>query len=347
MNWPKEPGEVVTFAIGDVSPSGPFVHVLDDVSLDIVMQELDTIRDFTDYLKKKEDFVRSGRLKHAHGEENLLAYYAIRVNEDGDHDFVVDDASSPITIARDHYKKWISDPQYLAKKEADKTSYVWDKFITLFTDNMLNGTSITLDDHKFELSKNELGVRYMALEMRFRRRSHGEAIMGALEKGINEDSFFRMMLSPAESKDNETAFFIMTFKYQDWMEEKGGYEQYRRKRTERATIYAHGVLEKYPHLKRVVGISREPPEQGRGVSEDLIYAEQSDWTDEERQLIQVNCKKLGVLQRPLKMQPVDDDEYPQLTQIVFGRSTSSNRPPLTRKQRRKQASVLRKGRRKK
>ncbi len=101
-----------------------------------------------------------------------------------------------------------------------------------------------LTNHKFELSKNELGVRYMALEMRFRRRSHGED-HGSLERGISQDAFFRMMLAPADARDNETAFFIMTFKYQDWMEEKGGYEQYRRKRTERAMIYAHGALEKY------------------------------------------------------------------------------------------------------
>ncbi|KIN77851.1 SEC-C motif domain protein [Sulfitobacter mediterraneus KCTC 32188] len=75
-----------------MNPDGSFVHVLDDVSLDIVMNELDTVRDFTDYLGKKEEFVRSGQLLSAQGEENLLAYYAIRINEDGDHDFVVDDA---------------------------------------------------------------------------------------------------------------------------------------------------------------------------------------------------------------------------------------------------------------
>ncbi|WP_152612623.1 hypothetical protein [Leisingera sp. ANG-M7] len=347
MNWPKDPSTATPFAIGDASPDGSFVHVLDDVSLDIVMQELDTVRDFTDYLEKKEEFVRSGRLLRAHGEENLLAYYAIRINKEGDHDFVVDDASAPITISHDHYRNWISDPQYLAKKEADKISYVWDEFITLFTDHMLNGTSITLDDHKFELSRNEIGVRYMALEMRFRRRSHGEAIMGALERGITHNPFFRMMMSPAGARDNETAFFIMTFKYQDWMEEKGGYEQYRRKRTERAMNYAHGVLEKYPHLKRIVGISREPPKQGRGVSEDLVYAEQCDWSDEERQQIRENCKELGVLQQPLKMRPVDDDEYPELTQIIFERPDTPRMAMPNRKQRRKQAAKKRKaGRRK-
>jgi len=341
MNCLNDPSMIVPFAIGDVNPDGSYVHVLDDVSLDIVMQELDTIRDFTDYLRKKEEFVRSGRLKLAHGEENLLAYYATRINDDGDHDFVADDASSTISIAREYYQNWVSNPQYIAKKKADRVSYVWDKFITLFTEHMLDGTSITLDDHKFELRKNERGVRYMALETRFKRRSHGEAIIGALERGTSEDAFFRMMLSPASTKDNETAFFIMMFKYQDWMEGKGGYEQYRRKRTERAMIYAQGVLERYPHLSRIVGISREPPKQGKGVSEDLIYGEQADWTDDERRQIKEDCKKLGVLQGPLKMQHVAGDEYPELNQIVIERPDARKMAIPNRKQRRIQAAMTR------
>ena len=39
---------------------------------------------FTDYLEKKASFVRSGRLSRAYGEENLVAYYAIRINDRGE-----------------------------------------------------------------------------------------------------------------------------------------------------------------------------------------------------------------------------------------------------------------------
>lgn len=171
--------------------------------------------------------------------------------------------------------------------------------------------------------------------------------MGALKRGISEDVFFRMMFSPADTKDNETAFFIMTFKYQDWMEAKGGYEHYRRKRTERAMIYAHGILERFPYLKRVVGISREPPEQGRGVSEDLIYAEQCDWTNDERQQIRENCKEIGVLQGSLKTRPVNDEEYPDLTQVLLERPGVPRAVMPNRMQRRKLAAKKRKaGRRK-
>jgi len=79
---------VEPFVIGDIGPHEPFVHVLDETALDIVMRELDTVSDFTAYLQKKEAFIRSGRLNTAAGEEDLMAYYAIRADASGDHDFI-------------------------------------------------------------------------------------------------------------------------------------------------------------------------------------------------------------------------------------------------------------------
>jgi hypothetical protein len=65
------------FTVGDIAPERGYVHVLDDVTLDIVLPELDTIADFTAYLGAKERLVRSGRLLSAAGEEELLAYYLL------------------------------------------------------------------------------------------------------------------------------------------------------------------------------------------------------------------------------------------------------------------------------
>lgn len=208
---------------------------------------------------------------------------------------------------------------------------------------MLGGTSITLDDYEYDLRKNELGVRHMALQSRFSRRAHGQAVVGALERGKDADRFFRTMLSSPGSKDSETAFFIQTFKYLDWMEEKGGYEQYRRKRTEGAIVYAKGLLERYPHLKRVVGVSREPPAQGRGLSEDLIYAEQAEWTDEERAAIKEDCETLGVLQGELQQKAWGGQEFPDVESIILERSASrSPSKSLNRQQRRAMKSQARK-----
>lgn len=42
-HWSSAPGEIEPFSIGDVDPAGSFVHVIDDVALDIIMRKLDTI----------------------------------------------------------------------------------------------------------------------------------------------------------------------------------------------------------------------------------------------------------------------------------------------------------------
>ncbi len=310
-HWSSEPGKIEPFAIGDLDPAGSFVHVIDDVALDIIMRELDTIRDFTDYLDKRELFVRSGRLLQAHGEENLLAYYAVRINDEGVHDFVLNgEEHEQIEIARVLYSNLRSDARYVARRQADTISYLWDDLITNFTTHIIDGTSITPDGYEFDLKKSELGVRYMALEPRFARRSHGEAVRGALEIGMTRNRFFRTIMSSVDARPNETAFFIHTLKYLNWMEREGGYKKYRAKRAECTLVYARGLLEAYPHLKRVVGIALEPPGQGRGSSQDLVYAEQCDWTDEDRSVIKQACKEYRVLQGGLRKTPVHVAEWP-------------------------------------
>lgn len=344
-HWSNGSPNFQPFAIGDIDPSGSFVHVFDEVALDIVLKELDTIRDFTDYLEKREAFIRSGKLAEAHGEENLLAYYAIRINDDGDHDFALGGEEPPITIDRQRYERLLKDPRYIAKKQADKISYLWDMLIEAFTNHMLDGTSITMDGYKFDLKESELSVRYMALQQRFIRRSHGEAVKGALDKGMKHDRFFRVMFSPEHGKENETAFFIQTVKYLDWMEQKGGYEQYRRKRTDFSRVYAKGLLVRYPHLKRVVGISREPLNQGRGISEDLVYAEQAEWTEEDRRAIIQECEIYGVLQGELKERPWHGDEFPEVVTVAFQKPNTQ--PPVGGMNRKQRRAIKCKGRRKK
>src|SRR5579871_82735 len=71
------------FSVGDLDPAQPFVHVFDDIALETLLTELDTITDFVQYLTRKEVLVRSGNLSRAAGEEELLAYYIRHIDSDG------------------------------------------------------------------------------------------------------------------------------------------------------------------------------------------------------------------------------------------------------------------------
>ena len=321
-HWLGKREQLYPFAVGDVDPSGSFVHVLNETSLELIMNELDTITDFAAYLEKKAFFVRSGRLLQASGEENLLAYYAVRINDDGDYDFVLPaevsaDALASLTIDESHYSSLTQTPQYLAKKQADKVSYLWDALIETFTTPMLEGTTVSIGEFDLELRQRELGVRYMALKRRFVRRSHGEAIEDALRIGRTNEIFFRLMLVPEGNKSNESAFFFMTAKFIQSPRPFKDYDEYRKARIAMLHVYARGVLERYSYLERVIGVTCEPPGQGHGGSEDLIYAGQAQWTEEQRRAIREDCERLEVFRPNLKFKLWKGEEYPDVAVVTI------------------------------
>ncbi|KCZ90797.1 hypothetical protein HJO_13136 [Hyphomonas johnsonii MHS-2] len=280
------------------------------------MSELDTITDFTAYLDRKSEFVRSGKLAVAESEEDLVAYYAVRINEYGDHDFTHPDErpwseGERIAISKT-FINFIQNPQYTAKKRADEISYVWDELIKKFSGHMLDGTSLVPDGHSYDLKQSETALRYMAKENRFQRRIHGQAVVGAINIGRSaEHFFFRSMIGAPGSKGNETGFFVLVFPYLDWMEDQGGYQHYRKKRAEIAVTYGEAMLLQCSHLKRMVGVSLEPPSKDRGSSEDLLQIEQRDWTPEEQREIKDACKAMGIAQNFTENQ-ISDQEFPEL-----------------------------------
>jgi hypothetical protein len=228
---------VMPFVVGDVDPNGSFVNVLDDATLDIVLRELDTISDLTEYLTKKEKLIRSGQLISAAGEEELVAYYMTHMNSSDQHDFTKPDGTpigdAHVSFDVGFYDDLRTNRQYLAKKEADKISYAWDTLIEQFTSHMLAGTTIVPDGMPDQLSELEQGIRHMALVPRYKRRLFGEAIVDALAKSKSTDRFTRSLLPGPRDPHPETGFFFMTlaiptFELADGYE---GYRQVRRKLT--------------------------------------------------------------------------------------------------------------------
>lgn len=74
------------FRIEGAPPGAPFVHVLDDVALGVLMSERDTVGDFVEYLTKKEQAMSLVEVR-ATGEEDLLAHYLMTLDKDGRYAF--------------------------------------------------------------------------------------------------------------------------------------------------------------------------------------------------------------------------------------------------------------------
>jgi hypothetical protein len=134
------------FTIGDLDPSKSFVHVLDDLSLITLMKMRDTVTDFVDYLKKKEDLIRNRPYKlFSIGEEELLGVYLTSINDKNEHDFIfpvknTDKEPYAIFLGPGPWKKLIDSDAYKKKVEDDKISYLWDGLIEKIGYYALTGT---------------------------------------------------------------------------------------------------------------------------------------------------------------------------------------------------------------
>ena len=308
------------FTVGDVEPSGSFIHVLNEVSLGILMKELDTITDFVDYLEHKAMFARSGHLLHAAGEEELLAYYLSHMIDDDQHGFAHPEnrpwtPADKFYLSTGHYEGLAENPQFIRKKEADKISYLWDLLIEAFTNHMLAGTTIVPDGSPFNLVQHEIGVRYMAQEPRIMRRLYGEGISEVLQVANQHDRRFKAMLPSQENPRHGTGYVFMTHALPR-EELNCSYEQYRQVRASTLYAYCMGMLKRFRWVKRIIGIATEPPPMPDGpseTSEDMVMAEQPvEWTPEREGEIDELFKRFDILQEDrLHFTPIGLEEFPR------------------------------------
>jgi hypothetical protein len=284
-------------------------------------------------------------LKEAEGEENLLAHYLTEIDVRGDHNFVFTGLAEPATIPRGKYASMLDNPQYKAKKDEDRISYFWDELIENFTKHMLDGTTEVPIGFHFDIRTHEIGVRHMALQSRYARRGLGQAGLGALDQGKSTDRFFRMVLDQGGGEVSGTAFFFQTMKYLDWMKDKGGYDQYRIVRSEIGRVYAQSILVRYPKLERVIGICSEPPNQEHGSSEDLIYAVQHNWTQEDRANLEADRRKFNILKNVQPPRRWTQPEYPEVVELYFDRPERGAQTGKNRLERRAERSKKRRAKR--
>ena len=101
------------------------IHVFNKEFTEIILNELDTISDFTKYLQAKEDLIcQDKKIIINGGEEDLLAEYLM--NDRSFSDYEVADI---IMIDSDGWNHLGSKPEYKAKQEANDISYGWDDII--------------------------------------------------------------------------------------------------------------------------------------------------------------------------------------------------------------------------
>ncbi len=294
------------FVIGDLNPSKTFIHVLDDITLDIVMNALDTTSDLVSYFSKKEILLRSDKHIMYTGEEDLLPYYMTKIKND-EHDFVFPEESNGIAIFEGEWKNFCNNPQRKAQLEEDKISYYWDALIEQFNKNALNGTQYNTSAGG--IKDSEKIMRFFASETRFRRRILSKTVLGLIEKTPNDICGRRF--SVPLTKDG-TYYAFITFPKKNHHTE----QQYRAFRSEYLKICCMVVRAVYPNAKDIIGFATESGKELKGRSEDALYLDGRHWNEGMQKEALELQKKLGILMEP-NYYKMSDTEFPDVnpTQI--------------------------------
>jgi hypothetical protein len=317
------------FYITDYDNTKTFIHVFDDFSFPFVLNELDTLRDFVNYLEEKEIFIRKAKGVSYTGEEDLLYHYIRNYDERRRRHTFVNAPDRKIketfcTFFEEDWNNLWSNPQYLSKKNADRISYVWDSLIQRTGFGILSGE--TKSEHP-KGNPHEGALRYMALEDRTSRRLLCERLKQAYDSYpidiVPKDVDLPYVSLYYDYTNREQVYFFLQLKQLS----TDSYATYRKKR--RDLIEAYGMclkakfvdeLPQHP-LKRIIAIGIEPVKYSKTTSEDIAFIDCSQWTDEQQQRFRELRNIMKIWRTPLdKATKFQAKEYPDVVSKKVGRN---------------------------
>ncbi len=273
LNDSKEPtATLVPFCL--TLPQKDFIHVFDSHNLEIILGELDTVRDLLLYFEEKERAIKNNNCLFYCGEENLLAHYLYNFDEKNNKNYIGtnDENVGVISIGQGLWEDFIKDDSYQIRKEENKISYVWDGLVQELSRYALSNELAGAD-----VFTEKTAITEMANELRYIRRVFSEAITYAL-KNYSADANQKLRTRHFAVDDIDRGYvFLQTPPLPD-----ENYEEHYRHRRRLMLEIACGVIKnKCPHLKNIIGISREPFERGQGCSYDLILLKCEEWTEKD------------------------------------------------------------------
>ncbi len=286
IQFPSEAGyqgEMMPFVVGDIDPSKPFVHVFDAETVELLLSELDTIRDFVDYLDEREDAIRTERLTLAAGEEDVLANYLQSFDNNRMHfiqtslpEEVPDQEDRQCVIPHGEWDAFRSGPLYRDRESRNQVSYRWDEIIQQHSECILDRNSAVPPEFDFELQ--ERAVRAMASESRLQRRGLMKAFLELLADSDFGNVSARLALRPELSLAVYVFVLVRPFPNEKLAD-------YRERRQGIALAYLFAAKRKHAPEREVVVIATAPNDCSYHQSQDILQAGTSPVTDEDYEIV--------------------------------------------------------------
>lgn len=263
------------FRIGIVnSDPGKFVHIFDDASYALILRELDTIRDFIDYLNDRQTFLLSEKHIIATSEQEMLAIYqdaAIHGERNGLTNLLAK-YSGDIFLDEGLWDEFVDSKSFRMWKKQIEISYFWDDLLKKTIGYIERGQSLHLSHPS--LDEQSRLFYQMAKESRYRRMVLSEGILSFFFQTPDKKRATRIIIN---QQTPDMAYVLLLLPRLASVTD----ESYRSVRAQMLTDYCYIAKADHPQLRHIFGIAHETNDL-LSSSEEFLYFDASYWTEEDQ-----------------------------------------------------------------
>lgn len=289
--------DCVPFHVGMVSDKEEdFIHVFDDASYAVVLQELDTIRDFIHYLECRKHLLLSKQVL-ATSENEILARHidGLTRRDKAVLQRIAKENYSMIVFEEGEYQDLIHSEKYRKWKSQLKSSYYWDDLLKRTFHFLENGQSYSTNVGSIQ-GQSQL-FHQLASEDRDHRLVLSDAFLSFFEK---IPSGFRGTRVVYDQNNPNTCYvlFLMPRPLE------ATYEEYRAVRTNMLADYCRIAKLNCPEAIHIIGIAHETQGQEFN-SEDFLYYDAAEWNEKDKAeaaKLKTEYSKMGLLSTQIPIQ---------------------------------------------
>lgn len=305
--------EQTPFQIGWPLGRHQFVHVLDDLTLVLLMKELDTVADFTDYLTRKAKLLQhSGCQFIIPGEEDLLTAYLTNLGKDGTPRFRDFEAGSTVVMTEGSWKKFCKSRPYKARATASSLSYLWDDLIEYQASHMIHGSTerIFVGREENRTDGSERILRAMASESRLTRRFLGQTLREGRSISSQRKRFVRTVVQPERKR-------LYCFVFLPFFSDQQSHSDYREFRQYLLHLYCEGALLRFEDAKEIIGIAMAPYDS-EIVSVDFMFFDvyDSQISPEDRRQLEEELRAENIWNTTASFRAIKREPFPRSPSLI-------------------------------
>ena len=264
------------FRIGTINnDTSNFIHVFDDASYALVLEELNTIQDFIDYLEDRKQFLLTSKKIQATGECEILAIHldaAIHGKKNGLTQLLTKDYGS-FLLDEGLWDEFTASTAYINWKKQTKISYFWDDLLKRTIEYIEKGQTFHTSHPTID-GQSKL-LYQMAKANRYRRARLSEGILSFFCNTPKDKRGTRIIMS---QEDPNIAFVLLLLPKPNDVP----YEEYRSIRGEMLSDYCAITKADHPELLHVFGIAHATIGMNDD-SEEFAYLDATYWTNEDHE----------------------------------------------------------------